>query len=87
MQLLLLCLIPHISAIEEEEVDHEYDDASSYKYQQPLSRAAEFLDSSMARKFEEQARLYFQGENFTVNLIPLVICGVILALMAVGACE
>lgn len=39
----------------------------------------------MARKFEEQARLYFQGENFTVNLIPLVICGVILALMAVGA--
>jgi len=83
--LLLLCLIPHISAIEEEEVDHEYDDASSYKYQQPLSRAAEFLDSSLARNFEEQARLYFQGENFTVNLIPLVICGVILALMAVGA--
>ena len=78
MQLLLLCLIPHINAIEEEEVDHEYEDSSSYDYKAPVSRAESWKD---------QQRLYFQGENFTVNLIPLVICGVILALMAVGACE
>jgi hypothetical protein len=41
----------------------------------------------VGRSYKEQQRLYFQGENFTVNLIPLVICGVILALMAVGACK
>ena len=76
MQLLLLCLIPHISAIEaEEEVEHHED---TYEYKAPVSRAASWRD---------QQRLYFQGDNFTVNLIPLVICGVILALMAVGACE
>jgi len=76
--LLLLCLVPHIRAIEEEEVDsHEYDDSSSaYDYKAPVSRA---------QTWKDQQRLYFQGENFTVNLIPLVICGVILALMAVGA--
>merc|ERR1719507_1468358 len=43
------------------------------------------LTVSRAESWKDQQRLYFQGENFTVNLIPLVICGVILALMAVGA--
>ena len=79
MQLLLLCLIPHIRAIEaEEEVEKDYDSSSSYEYKAPVSRA---------ESWKNQQRLYFQGDNFTVNLIPLVICGVILALMAVGACE
>ena len=77
MQLLLLCLVPHIRAIEAEEDVHE-DSSSNYDYKAPVSRAESWRD---------QQRLYFQGDNFTVNLIPLVICGVILALMAVGACE
>ena len=76
MQLLLLCLVPHIRAIEAEEDAHE--DSSSYEYKAPVSRA---------ESWKNQQRLYFQGDNFTVNLIPLVICGVILALMAVGACK
>lgn len=53
------------------EEDSEYSE--EYNYDKP------------AVSHKEQQRLYFQGENFTVNLIPLVICGVILALMAVGA--
>jgi len=73
--LLLLCLVPHIRAIEAEEDVHE-DSSSNYEYKAPVSRAESWRD---------QQRLYFQGDNFTVNLIPLVICGVILALMAVGA--
>ena len=78
MQLLLLCLVPHIRAIEAEEDAVHEDSSSSYEYKAPVSRAESWRD---------QQRLYFQGDNFTVNLIPLVICGVILALMAVGACE
>ena len=72
MQLLLLCLVPHIRAIEEEDVDND-----NYAYSKPVAKSS----------WRDQQRLYFQGENFTVNLIPLVICGVILALMAVGACK
>ena len=72
MQLLLLCLVPHSRAIEEEDVDND-----NYAYSKPVAKSS----------WRDQQRLYFQGENFTVNLIPLVICGVILALMAVGACK
>jgi hypothetical protein len=68
--LLVLCILPSIRAEEEASFSSEGDEA--YKYAAPVSH-------------KDQQRLYFQGENFTINLIPLVICGVILALMAVGA--
>ncbi len=74
MQLLVLCLIPSIRAVEAESSEEYQDDM--YDYAKPIGKS-----------YKEQQRLYFQGDNFTVNLIPLVICGVILALMAVGACE
>jgi hypothetical protein len=72
--LLVLCLLPASIRAEDSSVESSDDYNEEYNYAKPVGRS-----------YKEQQRLYFQGENFTVNLIPLVICGVILALMAVGA--